>query len=330
MYLEYTAKMISPHSPDFIRDCIATAFPNLRIADAQVLSGGLINTNIKIEFSSHQPPVVLRFYHGDTGVCLKETALLRLVHPTVPVPEVIHVEPNGINSSRPFCILEFVNGMTFQQLKRTGDIEAIHQAAASVGKTLARIGKYQFLKPGFLQTDLKKQLMVGDGYGEGADPIPRLLDLFLQSEDLQRRLDGSFRQRLHNFIWSWAAQLRELNNEDHLVHGDFGNRNILVDCINRRWQVVAVLDWEFSLSGSPLLDVGHFLRYDRGDVSLREPFFSRAFVEFGGVLPADWRRISQVIDLSGLVHCLTHRQLPDDVTREILQLINSTLETCKL
>ena len=91
-----------------------------------------------------------------------------------------------------------------------------------------------------------------------------------------------------------------------------------------------MLDWEFSLSGSPLLDVGHFLRYDRGDVSLREPSFSRAFVEFGGVLPADWRRISQVLDLTGLVHCLTHRQLPDDVTCEILQLIKSTLESCKL
>lgn len=319
-----------PHSPDFIRDCVATAFPNLRIADAQVLSGGLINTNITIEFSSLQPPVVLRFYQGDTEVCLKETAVLRLVHSTVPVPEVIHVEPNGINGSRPFCILEFVNGITFQQLKRTRDIEAIHQAAASVGKTLAHIGKYQFLKPGLLQTDLKKQLMVGDGYDDDPDPIPRLLDVFLQSEDLQRRLDGPLRQKLHNFIWCWAARLRELNNESHLVHCDFGNRNILVDCVNGRWQVVAVLDWEFSISGSPLIDLGHFLRYDRGNVSLREPFFSRAFVEFGGVLPPDWHRVSQVLDLTGLVHCLTHRQLPDDVTREILQLIKSTLESCKM
>jgi hypothetical protein len=100
--------------------------------------------------------------------------------------------------------------------------------------------------------------------------------------------------------------------------------------VNRRWQVVAVLDWEFSLSGSPLLDVGHFLRYERRHASLREPFFSRAFVEAGGVLPPDWRRISQVVDLTGLVHCLTHQQLPDDVACEILELIKSTLESCKL
>src|SRR6185369_5161295 len=101
-----------------IRDCIAIAFPD-PIARTEILSGGLVNTNIKIEFSSHQPPVVLRFYRGDAAVCLKESAVLRLVRTTVPVPAVIHVEPNGIDGSGPFSILEFVPGMTFQQLKRT-------------------------------------------------------------------------------------------------------------------------------------------------------------------------------------------------------------------
>lgn len=324
--------MISPHySPEFIRGCVATAFPDSRVTGTQVLSGGLINTNIKIEFSSHERPVVLRFYQEDAhpraGVCLKETEVLRLVQSTVAVPEVMYVEPNGINSSPPFCILEFVNGITFQQLKRTGDLEAIHQAAASVGETLARIGQYQFAKPGRLQVDLENELIVGDEYIEGPDPVPQLLDQFLQSENLQRRLDRSLRQKLHDFTWSWSDRLRELRNEHHLVHSDFGNRNILVDCVNGRWQVVAVLDWEFALSGSPLLDVGNFLRYEKPGESLREPYFSRAFTEYGGVLPDDWRRVSQVVDLTGLVHCLTHDQLPDDVTLEILQLIESTLET---
>lgn len=87
-----------------------------------------------------------------------------------------------------------------------------------------------------------------------------------------------------------------------------------------------MLDWEFAVSSSPLLDVGHFLRYEPHDASLREPYFSRAFVESGGVLPDDWRRLSQVLDLTGLVHNLTHPQLPDDIALEIMQLIKSTLE----
>ena len=320
----------SNYSPDFIRDCIGTTFPNASIAEAQVLSGGLINTNIKIEFSSSQPPVVLRLYQGDAAVCLKETAILRLVHSTAPVPEVIYVEPNGLDGSPPFCILEYVNGLTFQQLKQTNNVEAIRQAAASAGETLARMGAYRFSKPGRLLADPENELTVGDGYGEGPDPIPHLFDQFLQSETLQRRLDGPVRQKLHDFMRSWSAELRELGDDQHLVHSDFGNRNILVGCKNGRWQVVAVVDWEFAFSGSPLVDVGHFLRYERPDESLREPYFSRAFTEFGGILRDDWRRISKVLDLAGLVHCLTHPQLPNDVTLEILQLINSTLESCKL
>ena len=315
---------------EFINDCVSAAFPDSKVTNAQILSGGLINTNIKVEFSSRQSPVVLRLYRGDAAVCLKETAILRLVHSTIPVSEVIHVEPNGIGDSGPFCLLEFVKGQTFKELKRTRDLEAIHQAAASVGETLARIGINQFSKPGRLQVDIENDLTVGDAYIEGPDPIPRLLDTFLQSENLQRRLDCSFLQKLHDFVWSWATQLTPLGTDRHLVHSDFGNRNILVDCVNGRWQVVAVLDWEFAFSGSPLLDVGHFLRHERRDAPLREPFFSRAFVESGGTLPDDWRRISQVLDLTGLVECLTHDYIPDDVACEILQLIESTLESCRL
>jgi len=308
-----------------IRNCIHTAFPHSEISAAEPLSGGLINTNIKIEFSSHQPAVVLRIYRSDAATCLKESAVLQLVRQTVPVPAVIHVEPNGIDGSPPFAIVEFVKGVTFQQLKRTNDLEAIHQAAASIGETLARIGKFQFEKPGRLETH--NGLSVGARYIEGPDPIPRLCDSFLESKQLQQGIDVSLQQQLHDFVWSWADRLRAFDNDTNLVHCDFGNRNVLVDCVNGHWQVAAVLDWEFALSGCPLLDVGHFLRYEPQDTPLREPYFSRALVEFGGFLPDDWRRISRVIDLTGLVECLTHDRLPEDVAGEILQLIHSTLKT---
>jgi hypothetical protein len=74
-----------------------------------------------------------------------------------------------------------------------------------------------------------------------------------------------------------------------------------------------------------MMDVGHFLRYDYL-TSLREPHFSRAFVEHGGHLPDDWERIVRVLDLTGLVECLTHKQLPAEVQAEIVQLIQATLK----
>ena len=75
-------------SADLIHDCIRAAFATSIIARAEVLSGGLINTNVKVEFSSNEPPVILRFYREDAAVCLKETALLRLLRSTVPVPAI--------------------------------------------------------------------------------------------------------------------------------------------------------------------------------------------------------------------------------------------------
>jgi len=58
---------------------------------------------------------------------------------------------------------------------------------------------------------------------------------------------------------------------------------------------------------------------------LREPYFSRAFVEHGGHLPDNWRSVVKLIDLTGLVECLTHEELPSDVEAELFALINATL-----
>ncbi|HJT28119.1 MAG TPA: hypothetical protein VJ784_11970 [Pyrinomonadaceae bacterium] len=95
----------------------------------------------------------------------------------------------------------------------------------------------------------------------------------------------------------------------------------------RVWTVAASLDWELAFSGSSLLDIGHFLRYERDDTPLREPYFSRAFVEHGGHLPDNWRPVVKRIDLTGLVECLTHDELPSDVEAELFALINATLAT---
>lgn len=313
-----------------VQGLLRTVFPRWRVRQVVPLSGGLINTNLKITFSSGEAPVVLRLYRRDPTVCLQEVETLQLVRPSVPVPEVLYAEPRGIDNSGPFSVLEFVEGCTFQQLKRTNNLEAIQQAAASVGKTLAEIGRYVFDKPGRLVVTSDNKICVGAAYIDGADPIPRILDTFLDDANLQRRVDNSLPQQLHDFIWQWAPLLPDLTNDSFLVHSDFGNRNILVHEVNGKWEVSAVLDWEFAFSGSPLIDVGHFLRYEKTSSPLREPHFSRAFVENGGTLPDNWRNVSRLIDLTALVELLTHPYLPDDVALEILGLIEMTLEECRL
>ncbi len=77
---------------------------------------------------------------------------------------------------------------------------------------------------------------------------------------LQRRVPAALIDRTQAAMWSHAADLRRAADQTSLVHGDFGGRNLIVRQVAGRWVAAAVLDWEFALSGSPLADVGHFLR----------------------------------------------------------------------
>ncbi|HEX6719238.1 MAG TPA: phosphotransferase [Pyrinomonadaceae bacterium] len=312
-----------------VKELVGAAFPNRKIDSVELLPGGLINTNLKIHFEPDFNPVVLRLYRDGATACNKEVAINNLIRRHVPIPEILHAESGGLDGSPAFALIEYIEGITFQQLKRTNNLDAIQQAAASVGKTLAAIGRFRFSAPGaLLSSEASSALVLGERFIEGPDPIPRILDRFLASPVLQRRTSAELIDRLHDFIWSYAAVLPSLEDECSLVHNDFGNRNILVREENGVWSVAAILDWEMAFSGSPLLDVGHFLRYEHGP--LREPYFSRAFVEHGGKLPAKWRLIVKLIDLTGVVECLTHDDLPSDVEAELFMLIDATLATFKL
>ncbi len=285
---------------------VAAAFPERRVAGHELLTGGLINTNLKIHFDGGFDPVVLRVYRDGPEVCKKELALHDLVKGEVPVAEIICA---ATEVSPAFAVLEYVEGLTFQQLKRTGNLEAVQQTSADVGKTLAAIGRFEF----------------GEQLIEGRDQVPRILDRFLASPILQQRVSVDLIDRLHNLISSHAPELRVADEDHSLVHNDFGNRNILVRQQHGSWRVAAILDWELAFRGSPMLDVGNFLRYESPSQPLREPYFSRAFIEHGGKLPNNWQTIVKLVDLTGLVECLTHEQLPREVEVELLALIDATL-----
>lgn len=314
-------------TPEQIRRLLAKVFPKRSVKNLQVLSGGLINTNIRVEFKANHEPVVIRLYRNGAEVCRKELALHDLLSRTIRVPRALHAEPNGIEESPAFLITEYISGSTFQELKRTKDLKAIQQASYSVGATLAAIGGFKFDQPGRLEVeDHTAALAVGEKFIEGPDHIARLMDTFLASANCERRAGRKLVQRLHDYAWSWSSRIPDLEQAPCLVHNDFGNRNILVRQEKGKWEVAAVLDWEFAFSGSPLLDVGHFLRYEQRSAPLREPHFSQGFLEHGGQLPDNWMEIARAIDLSGLVECLTHDELPIDVEIELLELINATLD----
>ncbi len=301
---------------------VFTAFPGCRVVASKLLAGGLRNANFKLQLDLTPEPLVLRIYEHDPSLCQKEIDLMDLVRGAVPVPEVIHAEPNGCEDLPPFRLTRWVDGITFRDLKRGGDAEAIAQAAHAAGETLAAIGLFSFAKSGWIAPGPA----VSSPLLAGADAMPRFIDLCLATQNLQQRMAEEWRDRAHDLVWSWAPRLAALDGETRLVHGDFNKRNLLVRCTAGRWNVAAVLDWEFAVSGSPLADLGTFLRYERTARPLVEPHFSAGYLRAGGRLPQDWRRLARLLDLAALCESLTHGGLPNDVIRELAELVRATIE----
>lgn len=301
---------------------VQLAFPRRRVSAVQLLDDGFRNSNFKIQIDAPQEFIVLRVYEHDPALCQKELDIFQSVKGSVPVPEIIHAEPRGTGNAPPFTLARYIEAISFRELKRSGDANAIAQAAHSAGETLAAIGRHKFSKSGWISPGPT----VGAPLLEGADPLPRFVDLCLASPNLQMRMPEDLRERTHDLIWSWAPQFALLEKETCLVHCDYGMRNILVNRVEGRWMVASVLDWEFAVSGSPLIDVGHMLRYERAGRPRIEPYFSQGFLNAGGKLPEDWRELARLFDLSALCESLTRGQLPKAIANEIVELIRATVE----
>lgn len=301
---------------------VHAALPGCRVLGCEPLGDGFRNANFKLCLDPEAEPVVLRIYEHDPSLCQKELDLIRLVGGAIPVPEVIFAEPGGWEDLPPFAILRWVDGITFRDLKRSGDAEAMEQAAHSVGQALAAIGRFRFPKPGWLGPGPA----AGPPLLEGAHAVPRFVDLCLASQHSQRRMTAELRDRTHDLTWSWARQLARLEGAAHLVHGDFNKRNLIVRRNRGRWSVAAVLDWEFAVSSSPLADIGNFLRYERAARPAAEPHFSNGYRHAGGSLPPDWRRLARILDLIAICESLSRAQLPEPVIPELVELVRATIE----
>ena len=299
------------------------AFGVCRVLKVHPLAGGFRNANFKVLIDGHPNIVVVRIYEHDPSLCSKELDILRLVSSSVPVPAVIHGEPAALDGFPPFAVLQFVEGITLSDLKRSRDPDALAQAAHSAGEVLAAIGRFTFPQSGWLDAGLR----VGDPLLSGSDPSPRFIDLCLASPNLQARVPLKWRERIHDYIWRWASRLAVLDRGPaQLVHCDFGGRNLVVRKTNGHWSIAAVLDWEFAVAGSPLIDIGHVLRYECQSAPRYEPHFSRGFLSGGGKLADDWRRLARVIDMMAGCEALCRDRLPDDVVAEWCELVRATVE----
>jgi aminoglycoside phosphotransferase (APT) family kinase protein len=328
-----TWKVVSPPPPlpPATADALLTPWRDGRsIVEVEPLAGGIMNWNYSIRLSGSAERFVLRFYDRMPESCAKEVRILSMVRDDVPVPRVLFAEPatapRRAGGFPPFCVLEFIDGISLRELRRRGETAGVAEASYDAGRLLPRLMRHRFPRTGILSPELT----VEDGPFANVSLLG-VIEHFAASPLFAARVGAALRARIESFVraheglsaWPFPADAGA--GWATLAHGDFNSPNILVRQEGGRWSVAAILDWEFAFAGSILVDIGNMLRYERPGQSRYEPHFSRGLTDAGLDLPDDWFLRARLADLPALCELLTREDVPDAIVAELKDLITVPL-----
>ena len=289
------------------------------MVEVEPLAGGIMNWNYRIRLADSAERFVLRFYDRMPASCAKETRQLELLGNDVPVPHVLFVNADGANGRPPFCVLEWIDGISLRELRRRGDDRGVADASYDAGRLLPRLMRHRFARTGLLDAGLN----VTDGPFTDA-PLTAVIEHFTASTLFRGRVDESLRSRLYAFLRA-TESLHDAPGTATLVHADFNSPNIFVRQTNGTWGVAAILDWEFAFAGSILCDVGNMLRYERDGRPRYEPHFSRGLADGGWEPPGQWLLRARLADLPALCELLARDDMPEAIVAELLDLLSGTI-----
>jgi aminoglycoside phosphotransferase (APT) family kinase protein len=284
------------------------------VLDVQPFSGGRRNSNYRLVVAGRAEPLVLRLHTADPSACTRERRLLELVKDSVPVPRIVCTAPLAVP---PWSLMSFVGGERMDLALTTTSAATIRRITRSAGGALARIHQIRFSRAGFLDEQLQVRQSLGPEYRWHT-----FLHGMLGRDELVSNLGGELSDRLRRFVDD-NRRLEEAMSAGGacLSHSDYKPWNLLVAGA----EVAAVLDWEFAFAATPLNDVGNFLRYSARYVSDYETGFIEGYVEAGGSLPDDWRRLARLVDLISLLDFLARPDPTGIIVGDVRPLLEATL-----
>ncbi len=266
-----------------------------RIQHASALDGGYRNANILLVTDAGDRYVLRRYLQRNT--CAVEAALAGRLAGIVPVAEVIAADPDGTAAGEPVMLSRFVSGDPVSTVLGSPGAGELGRATGAV---LAAIGTVTFPLAGFFGgPDL-----IPRGSEDSSD-LAAFVDRCLRTGNADSVFTPAEQEALRQHASQAAALLRAVDGSRQLVHSDFNPKNLLAASQHGTWTITAVLDWEFAFSGSPLCDIGNMLRFRD---ELPEAFADgliTGYRDAGGVLPGNWRELSQALDLFALADFLT-------------------------
>jgi aminoglycoside phosphotransferase (APT) family kinase protein len=270
------------------------AFPGARVTGIEPMRGGLINTNLKVSATGIAGPVVLRLYQRDVASARKEVAVTARVAGSLPVARFLYFSDRDPLTGLPYGITEWIEGNRLDAVVGSLDGPAARSLGRAVGHVLAAIHGFTFEKHGFFAGNLEVSEPIDMGRSGAI--------AYLRQDLVEGAAGALLGAELCAAVLSFAEREGELLDRwldpPCLVHGDFNGPNILVRAgRDNRWEVAAVLDWEFALSASPALDFGNVLRPPLGSDSAFIAALADGYRDAGGWLPPEWQRVARLADL---------------------------------
>jgi Ser/Thr protein kinase RdoA (MazF antagonist) len=309
-------------SLETLAEMVAPVFAPRTVVKAELLSGGLANTNYKVNVSGLREPFVVRVYTRDPSACAREVDIYLRVRGVVPTPALLFVDTTGERVGYPYTLASYVEGAPMTQVLASGDAEQVGQAGYAAGWTLALLGQFTFPEPG----EFGPELVITEPRLGGAAGYLAYLEPLLTAGRARERLGDELADRVWGFAREHAPLLDAVADEAKLLHADYKATNLLLREEAGRLAMAAVLDWEFACAGAQIFDMGILLRQDRELDPAFTREFARGFTEAGGALLDDWRRMARLADFVNLVTFLDapgeRAALLADVTRLLAQTLD--------
>lgn len=209
-----------------------------RIKDLQQMTEG--EKSQTFSFKHEQTDFVIRVHPSVEGYKKDKYAYDHFASAKLPIPRVVQL--GYIDNDHAFCISEKINGITFQDADEA-TVERLLEPVTELWKSVGAV-------------DISGTTGFGDFDSSGIGQSKSWGDyLTLVIDDYDW---GSVRHLIdHALFDALSNELRRLVSkcpeEHHLVHGDFGSNNVLVESD----KVTALIDWENALYGDRLFDVAY-------------------------------------------------------------------------
>lgn len=265
--------------------------------------------------TSNDKKYILKIFFSQEQDYKKEHEILKIIRNKVPVQEICKFDKDDIIENKYYAIYKYVEGTTLSRSLQNTDIvgKSIIKDAASA---LAEIHRIKFKSIGFFDENLNITVKL--------KPLDQWYGDFI-NEKAGERLGRELIEKIRILVDKSREELVNLDNDPRLVHGDFQGTNILI----KENRISGIIDWEFSMAGHPLADIGQFFRYDEyfneESISIFEEEYRK---KSDYILPENWYELSKVRDMVNLIQLLGFKEEMPNRYREIKSLIMKTINRC--